>query len=735
MADTPVDTNAVGNTLYPEVMPPNSPALTPPMSPSASALMSAAPALSGTGQPEQAPSPIGAGGSQPMPGAVAQSIQNPDTAAAKFKGTPFYSVLHALGGGDQVTYKVDPDTGKTVEVTTKPTSGALWKHILAGALTGMAASADTRRGENSGGAAGAFGRAAGAVMQRNQQQLDQGKQDAQGDFQQQQRAQLQRAQVAHANLQALTQGIALGQMDKAAHDQAVASYADQVADLKEMGIDGADKILSEQEAKSAGNIADHVRIPVGTVPRIDPATGEQVKINGVPAWDNTYISVPKDARVSVYEKATQPGSTPNSTVVQQTQTLKPWYKQAQDWGLVSSGSAPLDYPVAAAAMISHQVNALNITQNRLQQFYNTMDAGKKPGDPGYVQAPDLKAALQADPGLKDALLKFQPFAGSSTEPDQQIENFMQKDPQAAAKVMSLFGGGQALQQYKVNRETTEAKNMSRAKAEGSGEFQKNMAEAAKARNADGGAGGIGSIQEAAKNVVDGNLGQLKDLASMRGGQRTQLFNAILAEARARGLDPKKFSPAALESKAKMWVDYSEGKTSDQIAAFDAFLGHANDAMDATANMRSRLRNGSPIINQPLNWIAKNMANDVDYTKFTTALEPVRKEFMNFLNANRAEHESDLKTMQTVLSDTSTPAQIEGALKQLGQSADIRLAALGKKYLANIGTAYPNLVSEEGKQTMQRMGINSQSVALGQQPSGTGQPQSGYSPNNPFATKK
>jgi hypothetical protein len=108
----------------------------------------------------------------------------------------------------------------------------------------------------------------------------------------------------------------------------------------------------------------------------------------------------------------------------------------------------------------------------------------------------------------------------------------------------------------------------------------------------------------------------------------------------------------------------------------------------------------------LTWLARNAENDTNYTAFTTALEPVRKEFMSFLNANRAEHEADLKIMQTVLNDTNSPAQIETALKQLGKSADIRLAAIGRKYQNTMGASFPNLISDDGKQTLQRMGITS-----------------------------
>ena len=66
--------------------------------------------------------------------------------------------------------------------------------------------------------------------------------------------------------------------------------------------------------------------------------------------------------------------------------------------------------------------------------------------------------------------------------------------------------------------------------------------------------------------------------------------------------------------------------------------------------------------------------------------------MNFLNNNRAEHENDLKIMDTVLNDDSSPAQIESAIKKLGESGDIRLRELGGKYSNTMGDEYPNLYS-------------------------------------------
>jgi len=232
------------------------------------------------------------------------------------------------------------------------------------------------------------------------------------------------------------------------------------------------------------------------------------------------------------------------------------------------------------------------------------------------------------------------------------------------------------------------------------------------------------LYSAAQNVLGGDFSRIGDIVSFRGNQRTRFFDVLHDAAVAAGKNPNDYSPAALVAKSKVIDSFASGKDADQLVNFNTFLGHAGDAMDTTSTMRAKLLAGapSPLLNKPLNWIEKNAANDPDYTAFVTSLEPVRKEFMTFLNQNRAEHESDLKVMNVVLDDNSSPAQIERALKQLGNSASIRLNNLGRKYSNTIGTAYPNLITPEGVQTLQRMGIQiPQGLTSGGKQPAQGQP--------------
>ena len=214
----------------------------------------------------------------------------------------------------------------------------------------------------------------------------------------------------------------------------------------------------------------------------------------------------------------------------------------------------------------------------------------------------------------------------------------------------------------------------------------------------------GDLGTAAQNIVAGNVAQIKDLASFRGDQKARLYNMITDAATKAGKDPKDYSPAKLEAKAKVLNDFADGKAADNIMAFNTFLQHGSEALDATAAMRAQA--GSPLINRPINWLRKNAANDTNFSAFQTALVPVRKEYMNFLNNNRAEHEADLKVMDKVLSDDSTPAQIEASLKQLGESADARLRELGRKYSNTMKEEYPNLIAPEGQAALKKMGVTS-----------------------------
>lgn len=142
----------------------------------------------------------------------------------------------------------------------------------------------------------------------------------------------------------------------------------------------------------------------------------------------------------------------------------------------------------------------------------------------------------------------------------------------------------------------------------------------------------------------------------------------------------------------------------QIAGFNNFLNHAGDAADVTAKWRTA---NSPLINRPMNWLRNNAAGDPEYTKLIAALAPVRKEYQNFLNSNRAEHKEDIVVMDKILADSATPAQIEEGLKQLANTATLRLDSINQNWKTVTKGNYPNLVTPKAVQAAAKLGAGQQ----------------------------
>jgi hypothetical protein len=127
--------------------------------------------------PATAPNP-----SEAQPGASAVApAKTPESMRAESWGTKVYhGVLNALGGGGDVSYSRDPNTGKMIATPVATGPGTQWKKIIAGALTGASAAAAAGTSGPDGPMRGAgAGIAAGMHqgMQRDQLQREHADQD------------------------------------------------------------------------------------------------------------------------------------------------------------------------------------------------------------------------------------------------------------------------------------------------------------------------------------------------------------------------------------------------------------------------------------------------------------------------------------------------------------------------------------------------------------------------------
>lgn len=219
------------------------------------------------------------------------------------------------------------------------------------------------------------------------------------------------------------------------------------------------------------------------------------------------------------------------------------------------------------------------------------------------------------------------------------------------------------------------------------------------------------LQSEAESMLNGNVSNPKDLATIRSGGARMLIDSLLQKgAEARGLNPVNHTFATQEAKARAFAEYSDpqSKIGSQLSSFDTLMRHTAEGLDANENW---VRSGSPLINEKLNWLAENATNDQDYQTFRDTIIAPAKEYMNFLNQNRAEHESDIKAMDGVLGPNATAKSALTALKVLTQTADARAASLGQKYLNTVKANYEGLISPVALQVMQKFGIKSQAGPL------------------------
>jgi hypothetical protein len=201
-----------------------------------------------------------------------------------------------------------------------------------------------------------------------------------------------------------------------------------------------------------------------------------------------------------------------------------------------------------------------------------------------------------------------------------------------------------------------------------------------------------AIEAAAQSIATMNpkdLTRLKDVASLRGDQRLLIYN------RAKQINPN-FSTAEVDRKAKMLDSFTNGKDGQQLQSFGTFLEHAGEASRVTNDFRTT---SIPLVNTPLNAI-RSKFGDESYSRFVAALEPVRKEFEGFLLGGRALYGDDRKAAETILSDSSSPAQIQGALKQMGHTVKARQNEIGHRFKNTMGATMEDVLGPMSSEALE-----------------------------------
>lgn len=206
------------------------------------------------------------------------------------------------------------------------------------------------------------------------------------------------------------------------------------------------------------------------------------------------------------------------------------------------------------------------------------------------------------------------------------------------------------------------------------------------------------LESLAQSLAKGELTRLRDVVSLRA---SNAGSALRVFSRARQLNPK-FSTAEIERKIRMESDFTAGKDGQNLQSFGIFLEHAAAASEAIQRVR---QTNSPLVNRPINWWKKNVSGDPTFQSFMVSLEPVRKEFEQFLLGGRALYAEDRRAAETILNDNSTMAQVQAALKQMGHTAKARYSEMNYRYKRMMGKDIEDPFSPEAIEAASKLGVD------------------------------
>lgn len=670
---------------------------------------------------------------QNQPAPPARPAQPPTTPRG-LHSTIFDGVLKTLGGGTQFITKTDPNTGETTQVPIQQSRGQLGKSILAGAIAGMFGGMGARdpEGRHDPAKAAQEGFVAGQQPMANKVAALQKTSDE--DISRRQMVMKNNLDLVHqmaamthqqhADLQETSDRNTAGILADAANYDKNLTGADVNDPTKKAVI--ASKMTYEQALSALkGHWSDQNAIVDGYQDVRNPETG-QMEAHPTYAILNPNVSL-KMSEAQAKEFA----------------QFKPAYANAYQ---ATGGN--LTVPLHRYASDMNQLNSLKQTEAFFEQQKEALGIkggedfaaiARKGGQPVLDAVKDVENALGQGGDATAALKRLTGTGGGALIlkemgiTTQQVDDLSNKKL-AAQKLAEQGGMGDKAPaaQTQVDALTNSIKNNpdmtdSDKKAlmvdvpapDKDGVIHMNQGQVAKVvarqdaviasnkgiaeKNALAN-GDPAQMAKTASNIIEGDVDNITKIASMRGNARTNAFNALHDEAVARGLDPTDYSEAAMTAKDNAVTSYAAaGKVGQQITSFRTFLGHEAEAADANAGWT---RTNSPLLNKQLAWIAVNAANDPNYIRLKTALGAPAKEYMSFLNANRAEHEADIAQMGTVLDPNSTPLAINTALKELAKTADFRLGSLGKGYQQTVGTNFTGLLDPSSAATLKKFGIDS-----------------------------
>lgn len=400
----------------------------------------------GTSQPP----PVPAQQPQPWvsPAATGLTLSPQDAKLAAMKADSYgskvyHGILSALGGSNDISYSVDPATGRMVQSVAASGPGTQWKRIISGALTGYAAGAGMK---GPGSTSAKFGAGIQAGTQQAQQRDQQQRQQASEDFEREQKlatSNLQNSLLAHNIARSAFE---LKDQQLTANEREINSYGEW---RKMIGAGGEGSQMighypTEKEAYEAlnanpalhdhlvkGEISMHYTVENGEIHGVDAAvvtpTWLQSKYNQ--PFHIKYNDIGPDGKPRVVDREVPPGTYTNDEINKMSmglaaQHLEERHKEVteQREGEVAKGTEAKDYAGAAESRATAAKTEFETEYGKEHgEFPGTegkgggliispedMPATVKAVGEGRVSMPTLGRMLAKNPTLAEEITKVYP---------------------------------------------------------------------------------------------------------------------------------------------------------------------------------------------------------------------------------------------------------------------------------------------------------------------------------------
>ena len=209
-----------------------------------------------------------------------------------------------------------------------------------------------------------------------------------------------------------------------------------------------------------------------------------------------------------------------------------------------------------------------------------------------------------------------------------------------------------------------------------------------------------TLETNAEMMVDGLASP--SLMSKRSKDYNQLYPLAQAYSLKKYGQPfdAEISEARYQARKETLQQFAGGKPADQIQSFQTFTNHAQNLMDDVAN--ARITNVK-LVNTAYNKI-RNMSGSAAVTALQTHVDALRREYLNFLSNNMALKGDEIKESKEIMSDDSTPAQIEQGTKAFMETAIGRVSALNNRALRFNVPIGGEILTPQNRQTINNMGL-------------------------------